>query len=40
MLKDANGDKALRPDDFLFKFVQCSWDIFKDELIGLFHASG
>lgn len=38
VLKDVDGDKAPGPDDFPLKFLRCSWDTFKDELVGLFHA--
>lgn len=36
-LKKADDDKTLGSDEFLFKFVQSFWHVFKDDLGGLYH---
>lgn len=35
-LKDADGDRALGPNGFSFKFAQSFWNTFKGDLVGLF----
>lgn len=33
---NAKGDKVPRPDGFPFRFAQSFWDLFREDIIGLF----
>lgn len=37
MVKALNSDKGLDPNDFAMTFIQACWEVFKDDLMKVFH---